>query len=133
MLSKGKVFLIDDDPIANFCNKDVLQEIESIEQIEEFLEAKKALIELEKLLKEGMSLPHYIFLDIRMPEMDGFEFIEELEYLLEDNEPGELPTIILLTSSRHKRDLELFAKCQLPGYYLNKPLELEELKQKLAF
>lgn len=131
MIDKRSVYLIDDDPIVNVHNKDVLNELNCFKKIEEYSSGPKALSKISSLIKSNSSLPGYIFLDVRMPEMDGFEFIDELEYLLDDNDLNEFPVVLIVTSSKHKRDLELFDKCRTAGYYIEKPLRPEVIRETL--
>jgi CheY-like chemotaxis protein len=132
MLDSKSVFLIDDDSVANFCNRDVLNELNYFEKIEEFPNAQLALARIRELIEQSGELPKYLFVDIRMPKMDGFEFVEELEYLIEDHGLVAYPEIVMLTSSKHKRDKELFDKCQLAHHYINKPLDLNDVKDTLG-
>ncbi len=131
MIDKKSVYLIDDDPIVNVHNKDVLKQLNCFRAIEEYSSAPDALAKILSLIKSDGRLPGYIFLDVRMPEMDGFEFIDELEYLVDDNDLEEFPVVLIVTSSKHKRDIELFDKCRTAGYYIEKPLRPEDIKETL--
>ncbi|MBC7381685.1 MAG: response regulator [Bacteroidia bacterium] len=82
-----KVLLIDDDPINNFVNKKLIQRLTDDIDITEFLTAEDALIYLNE------NNPDMIFLDINMPEMDGWGFLEAYQQMKEQS-----PVIILTTS-----------------------------------
>ena len=86
--------------------------------------AKGALDSLKDLSKIPFSdiqiMPTYIFLDIDMPIMDGFQFITEFNKLPEKAKSD--TKIIMLTSSLNPKDL-VKAKQELNVFkYLNKPL-----------
>lgn len=94
--------LIDDDGIFNMLNKKVITESGLAEEIVVHTSAEDALRSLDTDLAEGKSLPHVLFLDIRMPLMDGFEFLEELRKR-PDSKLNEM-SIFMLTSSLDLND-----------------------------
>jgi CheY-like chemotaxis protein len=129
VMKKLSVFLVDDSQINNMYMEDMLADMEHIEAVTVFYNPQQALEEFEALKNESGSFPDLILLDIRMPELDGYEFLEELENLMEDS--TRLPLVFMLTSSQHKRDLEAFERFPCAKEYLNKPLEQEMLQALL--
>ncbi len=129
MKEKLDFFIIDDSDVNNYYTKDLLEEIEATNSVTVFMSPQEGLNDLISRFKNKKSLPHIILLDVRMDEMDGFEFLDELEYHLDD---FELETkIFLLTSSKHRRDLEAFEKQMMASEFMNKPVSKEELEQKI--
>jgi CheY-like chemotaxis protein len=126
---KINFFLIDDSEVNNYYNEDLLKEFEFTESVTIFNRAKEALERIIDDLKQNKPSPEVIFLDIRMPEMDGFEFIEDLETELDELELELDSRIFILTSSMHRRDFEAFDKQQIACEFLNKPLEKNEIEQ----
>jgi len=76
------VFLIDDDLKFSFITKTLLSKISFAKEIVDYSDASVALDQLKKNLRNGGGrLPDIIFLDLNMPGMDGWEFLEEYKSL----------------------------------------------------
>ena len=118
-------YLIDDSEVNNFYNEDLIKDLEFTNSVTVFSSSRIALDTLLELHNNKRKLPDVILLDIRMPELDGFEFIDELEQELEDE--NFTPKIFILTSSKHRNDIESFNNQFLASEFLNKPLEAEEI------
>lgn len=78
------VLLIDDDPTTNFLHRRIIQRTDNTLQVMEALNGEEALLCLRENLQSGLPAPHYIFLDINMPELDGWGFLEAYRQLPED-------------------------------------------------
>ena len=70
------VLLIDDDPTTNFLHRRVIKRAADSMEVVEALNGEQAIHCLRENLKAGKSAPGYIFLDINMPELDGWGFLE---------------------------------------------------------
>ena len=90
--------LIDDNPIDNTINSYLIKKSDFASEILVIEEPLKAL----ELIKNGQIIPDVIFLDVRMPLMDGFEFLEEYDKLNVDKSRTE---IIMLSSSIDPADI----------------------------
>ena len=124
---KKNIFIIDDDPISIIILKKNLELIAISQEIVTFSNGKDALNHLEKeyLKKEQ----YVIFLDINMPEMNGWEFLNKVEHLI----TSQNTSIYLLTSSINKADMEKAKQFLLIEKYLSKPICKEvliEIKEK---
>lgn len=76
-MSKVKnIFIVDDDAIATFGMKKVLSKEDDLNVIESFRNGEEAFFEIRNRLERNQELPDVIFLDINMPIMDGWEFLE---------------------------------------------------------
>jgi CheY-like chemotaxis protein len=70
-------------------------------------------------------IPEVIFLDINMPIMDGFQFIEEFDKLAKEFKSRS--KIVMLTTSVNPTDIERSQKNNYIVKYINKPLTQEML------
>ena len=120
----NRVLLVEDDEITNFISKEVLRGA-GLEDVDEVLNGKDAYDYLEK------DCPDFIFLDIKMPVMDGWRFLDEKKGkgLCKDIK------VAMLTSSAHPEDKKKAEKYPCVIAYLEKPLSQEKVEgvmEKLA-
>ncbi len=125
------ILLIDDDQIFNFISSEMILETDPDIRIITYLSSPEALQYLRDLLNRQQPLPDILFLDIRMPEMTGFELLDKLlkEYPLEAIKKMR---IFMLTSSLDENDNQKAADNPLIEGYLGKPLDIVELVQILS-
>lgn len=122
-----KYLLIDDDYIFNLLHKRIIQIIDKEGEVIDFKDSVMALGYLKDILDNEKTLPDYIFLDISMPEMNGFELLDEIsDYAVEMFAHTKL---YIVTSSLNDRDMKkAFSYPMLTGYY-GKPLTIEVIKE----
>jgi CheY-like chemotaxis protein len=126
---KKNIMLVDDDKIFNFLSEKTITSLGLANEIHFASNGEQAL-RILKLYKDGkVQKPDIIFLDIDMPVMNGYEFIEAFSTL--DIPDKHLITIVILTSSMDPGDL---AKARELGikYYFNKPLSKEEIRKLIG-
>ncbi|MBL0104519.1 MAG: response regulator [Bacteroidetes bacterium] len=97
-----KILLIDDDQISNFLHEEVLRQADPSCEVIIFRSSLEGLEFLNRAISSGENIPDYLFLDIRMPEMSGFELLDELVKLPEEN--LRKMKIYMLTSSLDEKD-----------------------------
>ena len=130
-LNNKKIVLIDDDVIVNKVNKFLIGSTGFFETIEAKTAPQEALNYFEELIKIKAELPGFVLVDISMPEIDGFEFIDLLDELFEDYEIEELPAFVILSATNFKRDYEQFDKTPIVKKFLSKPLDKDEFENVL--
>jgi CheY-like chemotaxis protein len=132
------VLLVDDSIDDNFINTRLLRKTGFTSHVEVKKDGLDALRYLRELADDASvpvrELPRVVFLDLRMPKLDGFEFLEEFAKLPERFR--ERVTVVVLTSSLLTVDRDRAAHYAELAHYIVKPLtreKLEDLKDKLAF
>ncbi|MBX2989223.1 MAG: response regulator [Bdellovibrionaceae bacterium] len=131
MRKKVVMFVDDDDSFLYF----VRQACRKIEQVHDVLEARdgmEGIDRLKDLLRENKSLPNLIFVDINMPRLDGFGFLENFNELRErHHELRDVKPITMLTSSEQSRDREKAQRLKADQYIV-KPATLAEARQIIS-
>ena len=120
-----KIFIIDDDYISKFVNKKLIEKSGLFNEIAEYDSGRSALQLLQNPELNHETIPDLIFLDIQMPDMNGFEFLNEFEKL--PNYITNKTKIVMLSSSLDDRDRDVSLKNNFVIDFISKPLDNEKL------
>ena len=123
-----KIMLIDDDKIFNYLHSKILGKINSNYDIISYESPFAAFEYLTSL--PIIDLPSVIFLDINMPELNGFEFIDKIKN--EKKEVLKHLNIVIVTSSLNPHDYEIHKQYDVIKAFYNKPLNKEKSENILS-
>jgi two-component SAPR family response regulator len=128
MNKETEILVIDDDPGVIFLHKIIIRESGLCKEPKSFEEAKEAL---EFILSDVENKMNFlIFLDINMPYMNGWDFLEKLS----PNVKQENVKVIMVTSSLSYADREKAKSFKLVYDFLEKPLiesQCQHIQRKL--
>ncbi len=113
-----RIMFIDDDPINNLVNRKLLSKFNPMFQISEYMSAETALRDLKDSSKP---FPDVILLDINMPTMNGWEFLDEYRKL------GLNVKLFMLTSSIAQEDIDRAQQYAEVRDFITKPLDREKI------
>jgi CheY-like chemotaxis protein len=122
-----RVMIVDDNEIDRYIGERTSRQYHIAEDVISMESATDALKYLSSLAQYPDLLPEVIFLDINMPEMNGFEFLEEYQNLPDSIKRNCI--VVMLTTSTHPEDKERADRSPYVKGYLNKPLSYENFKK----
>lgn len=119
--------IIDDDPVFVYGTKMMMQMASFAKEIMNFENGQDALEALEPLVRQAdlSKIPDIILVDLNMPIMDGWQFIDEFTKI-----PCQKKVkLFIVTSSVDQEDRNRASRYQEVSSYVVKPLTLETLKE----
>lgn len=124
------IFLIDDDPVFVYLTKKIICSINGGCKIEEFADGELAIEQLRKIFSDSTSLPDIIFVDLSMPVMDGWEFLNEYTLLQPKlKKPIEL---FIVSSSISPQEVERSKTYPAVSDFLIKPVAKGKIAEILS-
>ena len=126
MKTLERIMLVDDDTYTNLYNKIILEKASVAKEVTEFQNGKEAL----QYLEQGGNHVDLILLDINMPIMNGWQFLEEYEKLSDTKKATIM--VIMLTSSVNYDDKKKAEKLDFIKKFINKPLDDDKIKEIMA-
>jgi len=122
-----EIWLIDDSAASNLLNQKLFNQLDPKLRVKTFTIAEDALNSFRGAKDEVST----IFLDLNMPAMDGWDFIEEFK-AMKQNSTIET-RLILLSTSMNPKDKKRASTDDAIEEYLQKPLEVNQIKELLSY
>lgn len=114
-------FIIDDDPIFVLLFKKIIEKSERFNRVQNFPDGQYAIEELVRLNSEGNTMPDIIFLDLNMPNIDGWEFLDAVIHY-----PFiEKLNIYIVSSSIDNHEIEKAKQYKCVKNFISKPIALD--------
>lgn len=121
--------LVDDDPTTNYLNRKLLEKLDVTEQVMVALNGQEALAVLAAECTEAsLTCPALVLLDVNMPLMNGFEFLDAYQQL--PLARRQAIVVVMLTTSVHPRDMQRLETLNVAGF-LSKPLNPAKVQEVL--
>ncbi|WP_375434643.1 response regulator [uncultured Hymenobacter sp.] len=125
MFKLSCALLVDDDQTTNYLNQLLLKRLNVTDKLLVALNGAEALQQLQLHSQNASEdQPILVLLDVKMPVMNGFEFLEAYDQLPLPRK--EAIIIVMLTTSLHPQDVSRLEKLPIAGF-LNKPLTKEKV------
>lgn len=124
--------VVDDDPLYNFGIKKLFEYSSFAEQSLFYKNGQEAIDELSEIIEKGLSIPNVILLDINMPIMNGWQFLEEFKNRGMDIHAIQ---IFVVSSSINQDEINRANAYDCVNGYIFKPLtmdKIQELKEKVT-
>ena len=124
-----RILFVDDDKATNFLNKHIAKKNNTVSSIALVDSGFEAVSYIEKCSMNPVERPDLIFLDINMPAMNGWEFLEafyEIEETLIDG-----IKVVILSSSNDINDLNRYNNYEELLDFVRKPLDIDSFNSVL--
>lgn len=119
------ICIIDDDPICVFGIRKMIEQVNFFNDIKVYSNGLEAIQDFKKKLDENFILPSTIFLDLNMPIMDGWDFLEDFKKIpLEDRKNVR---IHIVSSSVDSRDFTRANGYKEVNNFFTKPITKENI------
>ncbi|HSZ24636.1 MAG TPA: response regulator [Cytophagaceae bacterium] len=119
-MTKPFILLIDDDPMSNIFNT---MKIKKIYPTIDVFSVTSAIEAIHYLKDKNKRIPSIIFLDLNMPIMNGWDFLEEYKIMNIGID------VILVTSSENAEDISKSKEYKEVKDYIIKPMTTENLQK----
>lgn len=124
-MNQKTIWVIDDDPIYQIIVNKIIKKSELFLSVSNFKNGKEAIEGLKDALDDKVVFPNVILLDINMPIMDGWEFMEELVLLKSRiNEPIQIYIVSSSIALEDKNKAKIYPEIIA---YLSKPINNNDL------
>ena len=129
MMALKKLTLVDDDDVFVFLTKRMLEKYNLVDLIKIFDNGYDALVYINENLNNIEALPDIILLDLSMPIMDGWQFLQEFVKI--NPKIGKKITIYICSSSISPDDVTRAKTINEVSDFIIKPVTKEKLMEML--
>jgi len=130
MCNLYNICVVDDDVIYQYTTMKIIEILKISKKQQVFSDGEKALEFIQRHINDENELPDILLLDINMPIMDGFQFMEE--YVKFWTQIKKKINIYIVSSSVDPLDIEKSKKMIGVSGYVTKPVKLNDIKQIIA-
>ncbi len=123
--SKINLLVIDDDDINIFIIKKIVEKTGFDINMVAKSNGKQAIDYLTEVIAEGAIFPNLVLIDINMPVMNGWEFIEAYQEIVTEQKAD----LYILSSSVYENDIEKTKSYDSVKGFISKPLSMERLTE----
>ena len=120
------ILIIDDDPIHNYLCRKVISKMNVCDKIHFESNGLEGIKYLKKLIEGNKPLPEIILVDVYMPVLDGFGFIERFEKLPYNGK--DVPYIAFISASEKSKEHK---KMDQLTRFISKPIDVSKLEEIL--
>jgi len=125
----SRVFIIDDDTIHQRIAQIMIEKYQLFDEYTSFVEAEKAVTFLKENKGIAANLPDVILLDLNMPVIDGWDFLDLYEGF--KNEVAKSIRIFIVTSSVDEKDILKAQRYSTVNGFISKPLSPDIIRGTL--
>jgi CheY-like chemotaxis protein len=126
-LTPFNICLVDDDRIYQFTAKKIIESTGLTQTVLSFFNGEDAINYLKNSSENNQPIPDIIFLDINMPIMDGWQFLEDFKTLIAGLKKK--VTIYMVSSSVDDYDIKKSKEYSFVTDYIIKPINRERFEQ----
>jgi CheY-like chemotaxis protein len=119
--------IIEDNPISVFWMETIMNDVNFCDGLLIYNNGREAIDALKPMIASGVKLPEIIFLDLNMPVMDGWEFLDEFTMI----PTQEIITVYIVTSSIDPEDRKRAGEYEKVSNFIVKPVKAAQLKEIL--
>lgn len=120
-------YIIDDDPIFVLVLKKMLDKLNHFTKVKNLRNGQEAVYDLVDLNENKQQFPDLIFLDLNMPVLDGWQFLEEIEALPFKNKLN----IYIISSTIDKQEIDRANNYKSVKSFISKPINSKQLSKIL--
>lgn len=125
------ILVVDDDFASNYLTRAILEDMDIAENVHTATNGEEALKFIKQQCQDIQQFcPELILLDVNMPVMNGFEFMEQFNNMKGLKNTN--TTVVMLTSSNSERDTQKAIEYKV-ACYLEKPLNEDSLRSVLNY